>query len=412
MTEYPETYRFPWWRNRSYLLLSAIMFMSLMSGGLVKPLFSIRAQGLGATLVEIGLIGTVSQIVGMAVQYLWGQQSDRLMRRKPLILIGMIGNAFTTFLVGVVSGHRPLYWIQALNVLAYAAYTVGSLAMIGDILEGWPSRGRLMGLYRGAGSFAFGLASLFGGRLADLYGMATPFFFASAFGFVAFLFACGLQESPVQKPKMTTEKPSFVETQISWDKLRRILPFLIIVFIWSVSMGSAFAFWPVYMVERGFTKTVVTQLWGIAALGETVAMVFAGYLCDRLGSRRVVVEGLAGMGLIFMAYTFWPRFPWLIPIQVIRALVFSCYSAASMIYATEMGLRQQRGRMAGLHATAASVGTISGSALGGLLAQLLGVGIMIRGIGALMVLGGLLAGWRMAEPAETAVVSKKPARRT
>jgi len=58
------------------------------------------------------------------------------------------------------------------------------------------------------------------------------------------------------------------------------------------------------------------------------------------------------------------------------------------------------------------VGTISGSALGGLLAQLLGVGIMIRGIGALMVLGGLLAGWRMAEPAETAVVSKKPARRT
>ena len=30
---------------------------------------------------QIGLIGTVSQIAGMAVQYLWGHQSDRLMRR-------------------------------------------------------------------------------------------------------------------------------------------------------------------------------------------------------------------------------------------------------------------------------------------------------------------------------------------
>ena len=71
------TPRFAWWRNRPYLLLSGIMFTTFLAGGLCKPLFSIRAQDLGATLWEIGLIGTVSQIAGTVVQYFWGRQSDK-----------------------------------------------------------------------------------------------------------------------------------------------------------------------------------------------------------------------------------------------------------------------------------------------------------------------------------------------
>lgn len=390
-----------WWRNRSYLLLSGVMFASFLSSGLMQPLRSLRAQELGAALWEIGLIGMVGQVAGTIVQYLWGQQSDRVMRRKPLVLIGAAGSALAALLMALVSDYRPLYVIQAVGGLAMAAYGVGRLAMIGDILEGWPNRGRLMGLHRAAGSLAFGLAALFGGRLADLHGMTVPFALAAAFHGVAFLLSVGLRES------LAAEDPSVAEGEttsrsaldrVTWAKMRQVLPFLAVVFIWFVSMGSAFEFWPVYMAEQGFTKTVTTRLWGVAALAETVAMVVAGYFCDRWGSRRVVAGGLAGMGLVFGAYTVLPHMPWLLGTQLVRALAFSAYSAASMLYATEMGLRRQRGRMAGLHATAASLGGISGSAVGGALAEGLGVEWMIRAVGMVMVLAGLVGGQAMAEP--------------
>jgi MFS family permease len=403
----------PWWRERprlrAYALLTAISFMNFLASGITNPLMSIRAQGLGATLVQIGFIGTVSQIAGMAVQYLWGRQSDRLMRRKPLILIGMASTALTTVLIGAISTYEPLYWIRGLNGLAAAAYAVGSLALIGDLLEGLPNRGQLMGLHRGLGSLAFGLSALFGGRIADLYGLGVPFFVAGGFSVLSFVLASFIKELP---PKMHAAAPQTplspapaADLEIPWERVRQILPFLVLAFIWSFSMGSAFAFWPVYMVEQGFAKTMVTQLWGIAAIGETAAMVLAGYLSDRFGSRRIVIAGLAGMGCIFMAYTFWPRMPWLIPIQLVRSLAFSCYSAATMLYATEMGLRRQRGRMSGMNNTANSLGGIAGSAAGGGIAQLLGLGPMIRYTGLFMIVGALLVGWKMPEP-----TSKKEAK--
>jgi len=262
---------FVWWRNRSYLLLTGVKFMSFVAAGLTNPLFSIRAQGLGATLVQIGLIGMVAQIAGTAVQYLLGQQSDRLMRRKPLVLIGMGANALNWLLVAAIRSYEPLYWIRVLNGVALAANGVGSLALIGDILEGQPNRGRLMGLHRGSGSFAFGVAALFGGRLADTYGIAAPFYLAAAFSLVGTLLALLIRETPAPHtaPQVRVAAPA-LPADVTWAEVRRILPFLAVVLIWSFAMSSAFAFWPVFMSEQGFSNTVVTQLWGIAALGETV----------------------------------------------------------------------------------------------------------------------------------------------
>ena len=391
--------QFRWWQSRPYLLLTAIMFTSFFASGLTKPLFSIRARDLGAALWEIGLIGMVGQIAGAAVQYLWGKQSDRLMRRKPLVLVGMAGLALSVSLTGLLRSYAPLYVAEAIAGLAAAAKGVGSLALIGDILEDVPNRGRLMGLHRGLGSLAFGLAALFGGSIADAYGTAVPFLIGGAVVLVGFLLTLWLGEAPNPSAQDAGPREPAATEPIPWRRIWLVMPFLVLVFFWMFANSSAFTFWPVYMRDQGLSQTLVTRLWGIAALGEAVAMVVAGYLCERLGSRRVIAVGMAGMGLVFVAYAVIPRLPWLVLIQMVRSLAYSSYSAAAMLYATQMGLRRQRGRMAGLQATASSLGGISGAAVGGGMAEQMGLATMIRSVGLAMALAGLLGG-RLIQPPE------------
>jgi predicted MFS family arabinose efflux permease len=188
--------------------------------------------------------------------------------------------------------------------------------------------------------------------------------------------------------------------EITRRRLLRVLPFLVVVFIWAFANSSAFTFWPVYMSERGFSQTMVTRLWGIAALGEFGAMVLAGYLCERWGSHRLVAVGVVGMGLVFVGYTQARSVAAFIPIQLFRSFAFSSYSAAAMLYATRMGLRRQRGRMAGLQASASSLGGISGAVAGGGMSARFGLGEMIAGVGALMALLGLGSMAVIPDPAQ------------
>lgn len=385
---------FTWRRNRPYILLTAIMFTYFAARGLSAPLFSLRAEGLGAALWQIGLLRTLSEVAAMLVQYLWGRYSDRVMRRKPLVLLGTAGVALSLAWIGISQRTETLFLAQALGGLSLAAYQVGSLALIGDLLERVGERGKWMGLYRGMGSLAFGLSALFGGSLADSYGLATPFLLAGGFTAVAFLLSFLLNEAPSASGLRQVAEPA----ALSWCSVARVLPFLLLAFVWLFSFNSAFTFWPVYMRDQGLSQTMITRLWGIAALGETVAMVVAGQLCDRFGSRRVLAGGLIGMGLVFVSYTLIPRMPWLIGIQLFRSVAYSSYSAAAMLYATSMGLRRQRAQMAGLYNTSSNLGGISGGIVGGALAESLGLATMIRAVAGLMIVVGIGGGLTIVEP--------------
>jgi MFS family permease len=388
------------WQSRPYLLLTAILFANFAASGLTKPLFSIRARTLGAGLWHIGLIGMVGQIAAALVQYLWGHQSDRLMRRKPLVWLGIAGVAASTLSIGLIRNYWLLFIIQAVASLSSAAYNVGSLALIGDLLEDVPRRGQWMGLHRGIGSLAFGLAAFFGGSIADAYGSAVPFLVGGGFAGLGVLLAWWLREAPATGHASERIDDEAAVQDISLVLLGRIVPFLLLVFVWVFAFNSAFIFWPVYMEDQGFSPTVITRLWGLAALGETVAMVVAGQLCDRWGSRVVLAGGMVGMGLVFVSYTLQPPLWGLVGVQLFRSLAFSAYSASAMLYATMMGLRGQRGRMAGLQATASSLGGITGAATGGGLAEMWGLTPMIRAVGILMAAMGLVGYATVTDPAQ------------
>jgi MFS family permease len=108
-----------------------------------------------------------------------------------------------------------------------------------------------------------------------------------------------------------------------------------------------------------------------------------------------MIMGMSLMACVFLGYTISTALAWLILIQMVRSLAYSSYEAPSLLYATELGLRHQRGRLASLFYVAGGVGGITGSLLGGAFAREVGLVTMFRGVVVFMLLGIVIAGSRL-----------------
>jgi DHA1 family multidrug resistance protein-like MFS transporter len=169
------------------------------------------------------------------------------------------------------------------------------------------------------------------------------------------------------------------------------------------AMSAVVPLWPVFMANIGYSKTAIGGLWALAALGEVSCMILAGQMSDRWGRKRVMLTGFVSMSGVYLAYTLSPSLSWIVGVQLVRSFAYSSMEAPALLYATELGLRRQRGRLAGLFYSAGSLGAIAGSIVGGVIAQWVGLPSMFRMVVALMlavalVIGKVMPRLRSAQP--------------
>src|SRR3970282_844490 len=60
-----------------------------MAGGATSALIPLFAHALGGGLAEVGIIAAATSIASVPAFILWGVLSDRLGRRKPVLLLGV-----------------------------------------------------------------------------------------------------------------------------------------------------------------------------------------------------------------------------------------------------------------------------------------------------------------------------------
>jgi MFS family permease len=384
----------------SFWKLSGVLFLVYFSTGLLAPLLSVYIQSLHADILEINLVVGSFQLTSLLSQFWWGRYSDRLGRRKPLLLLGTIGMAIAYLGIALSRDWIWLFPFRVLEGLSMAAYSTGSLALIGDLLENQASRGRLMGLYRTWGSLAFSIAAFSGGWLSDNLAMRAPILLAGVCYVLGFLLSFRIAEGTQRR---ATAPPPDADTPTPTNQLvsrRAIGSFLTLVFLWTFAMGSIVFVWPVYMRGVGYSQTTVGSLWALAALGEVPCLMLAGWLADRWGRKRVLLTGMACMTTVYLCYTVSTALGWLIAVQLLRSFAYASYEAPALLYATELGLRQQRGRLASLFYAASGAGSVLGSFSGGLIARIVGgadapvhgLVVMYRTVVVVMIVGIVLAG--------------------
>ena len=376
---------------RNLALLTMVVFLLFMAGGVILPVHSLYIKSLGANYALIGALGTVGSVTGMSFSYVWGHASDRTRQRKRFLMIGLAGIALSRFLVAMAPSYVYVFPLVILAAIADSAYATSSLALMGDLLERERGRGQSMGIYRGLASLGFGLMAFVSGSIADRASLRAPFFVSGGLAAAAFVLAFTVHEPSPSEQGEARRAPG-VTAKGSARRLP-MAPLLVSAFLWSLCFSAVYVVWANYMVERlGYSQATMSRLWALASTSEFPFMVLAGWLSDRVGRLPMLSLGFLCWALVFVGYIGIPIMPWIVLIQLMRGFAYSAYTAPAMTYAAEVRSQAERGRASGLFNSAGGLGAIIGSVTGGALAQFVGFVPMIAICAALAFAGAVYVG--------------------
>ncbi len=403
----------------SILRLTVIIAMVFGAFGMSGPLMTLYLASLGADYRHISLILASAAAVGLVGNTVWGRISDRIGRRKPLIVGGLAGAALAYALLSRVTTSELAWAVRLWESLALAAYVTTSLALMGDLLarqqqiggQAGGQRGQGMGTYRGIGSLAFAACSVIGGSVADAFSLRLTLTLCAGLYALAALVALTLQE-----PKGAREQgsrgagagragrvdPAEVRDQGPGSRDResgdrpltpvRGLPWLFLagVTLFSAAWYAQASLWPIFMATLGYSKTAISSLWGLAALVEAPSMRLIGQLSDAMD--RVPLMAASGLGAVILIGGYILLARWLAPLlglQVLRGVIFASHTTTTMIFAAEAGDQYTRGRHVGLYNAAIGGGQLLGLTMSGIVAQASGFDVMFGVCAALALLGGV-----------------------
>ena len=367
---------------RLLTLVSAFVFVAM---GFTSPVMTIYLESLGASFAQISLILTSFTLAALLANYASGRLSDRLTRRKPLLIGGLLLLGFAYFWLSRVPTANLAWPVRIVEGIGSGTYATLSLAMMGDLLEHSGRRGRSMGLFRGIGSASFAVGAVAGGWFATRFSAPFVFLLAGGCYIAASLVMILVHERRMAgAPTPTTEPAPLPEGAAPTTPLgapqgypRRTLGlpalFLTGVFIWTAAIGAAASMWPNAMAHMGYSQQTISSLWGLAALVELPGMTIAGIVSDTVGRAPLLAAGAFGVSLVFLGYIFVAQWlPALVGVQVLRGLSYGSYMASAMTYAAEHGNRQNRGSVSGIYSAATGGGQLAGTLTGGLVVQAFG----------------------------------------
>ena len=281
------------------LLFMFAMILANIGGEMYGPLLPLYLKELNASVAQIGLFFTLSQIVPLALQILGGWISDTLGRLRSIALGSLAGNlVFAGFILAPT-------WQWVMVGMVFNAMT---RSLIGPSFSAFiaeqsseHNRARVFGIT----DTLFMVISVFGpplgGWLADTYGFRIMLAVAWLFYFFATLIRLSMAR---QAARAQSEKPQKLAFSGLRDNLKEMAALITAgglvtwILITDGVRDIAFALsgnlMPIYLEEIG-GMTYQQIGWLGSAFGVCMMLVTmpAGWLADKKGERLGIVAGFA-----------------------------------------------------------------------------------------------------------------------
>lgn len=264
---------------------------------MVSFLIPLRARELGAPIELIGLIVAAGALVPALLAVPSGELSDRLGPRRTYVISTLISGLATLAAAGTDS-YWALFAIQLVTGLARSTAWVASQTYLTSVGRA-DQRATITGRMSFASNTGMILAPLVIGASSDLVGFQLSFVTIALLSLLYCLMGLCLPEVRVPRGPAGRGASGGFALALKMLRLKGIQVVLQLTFIrlWTGSVWMAF--YPLLLVQHGFTPSTIGTLLSVYAVISTVITLSAGWAAARTGNTMASAGalGLGGLGV-------------------------------------------------------------------------------------------------------------------
>jgi MFS family permease len=353
--------------RRSVLALGWVSFLTDVSAEMIYPLLpAFLTKTLGAGPATVGLVEGVAEATASLTKVASGAWSDRVRRRKPLVVLGYAIAAAVRPLVAFAQAWTQVLAIRFTDRVGKGIRTSPRDALLADIVAAG-GRGRAFGLQRAmdnAGGFVGPLVAAFLLRISveerDVFLLAA---IPGLAALVVLLFAVPAIERPVSAVRAAEEK----ERIASRTPLPRAFRSVVVVFGFFTLANSTDAFLLLRAQDAGVATWQLPLFWSFFQGVKALTGVPGGAVADLIGRVPAITLGwivyaaaYAGFAFVASPMTVWAA-------VALYAVFFGLTEGAERALVADLVPERLRGRAYGIFHGVIGISALPASVLFGLL---------------------------------------------
>lgn len=292
-----------------WLFLIAMIFANI-GGNMYGPLMPLYLTELNASVAQVGLFFTISQIVPLLLQILGGWISDSIGRLRAIAIGSTVGVLVFVPLVLATT------WQWLLLAEAFGAIT---RSLVGPSFDAFvaehsteQNRARVFGVTQAIFMIVSVVGPILGGWLVTVYGFKFMLILAGVFYFVATLIRIGMAREAAKgheahpTPLSFTGLKSNLGTVFGMVMAGGLLTWILVTDgVRDTSFALSMNLFPLYMQEIGgltyLEIGLTSSIFGVAMMVTTIP---AGWLSDKMGERVGIALGfgLIATSLVALVY--------------------------------------------------------------------------------------------------------------
>jgi MFS family permease len=351
--------------DRNIFSLGWVSFFTDVSSEMIYPLlpvFLTAVLGVGTTFV--GLVEGIAEATASLLKLFSGWLSDRLGKRKALVLFGYTLSSFVRPLVAAATSGWHVLFIRFLDRVGKGIRTSPRDALIADSsLDG--EQGKAFGFQRAMDHAGAVIGPLIAFLLLTFFTREyrTIFWLAFLPGIIALIILVrGVKEKKSHPPTPASPKNKF--TLRPFD--RRFKFFLLVIVLFSLG-NSSDAFLILKAKDAGIPISLLPILWMVLHLTKSLTATPGGILSDRLGRRGVIISGWLLYSGIYWAFAWMETAGAIWILFAVYGLFYGLTEGGERALVADLVPSHLRGTAYGLFNFAVGISTLPASLLMGIL---------------------------------------------
>ncbi|MDG5787198.1 MFS transporter [Evansella sp. AB-P1] len=361
-----------------YLISAPFIGLSIAA---VRPMTSLFADDLGASMIEIGLITACFSIVPLVLAIFAGKFVDQFGEKIPL-MVGSLGLGIALTIPFFFPMLQMLYVSQ---LLLGGSQLLAIVALQNGVAKSVPKnkRDKAIGSFSLCISIGLMLGPLIGGFSTEHIGFQYSFLVLAFFPILPFVFSSFLTNEPKKKVE---------DTQKGFEGLKEIfvIPGLTrAMFISMLSLAALDVFnvyFPLYAQSQGLSLSEIGLVLGTLSFAGVLVRICMPYLVGKYGRVPVICFFMLCSAIAFSFIPFLPYFAFMIILSFVIGASIGISQPVTIILTYNLAPAGRTGEVLGLR--------LAGNRLSQIVMPLFYAGVTsIVGLGAIFVIQAALLGF-------------------